>query len=144
MIMLAFDSKEIESALTQLAAALPGKISEAVTAAAQAIEAEAKERCPVDSGILRRSITTDVSAVGGNVTAIVGTNIEYAPYIHQGTGIYALEGNGRKNVPWAYKDAKTGDLIWTKGSKPQPFLRDAVDDVQPGLVKYFEDMLRRG
>lgn len=45
------------------------------------IEAEAKKKCPVDTGRLRASITTTVE--GGKV--IVGSNVKYAPYVEWGT-----------------------------------------------------------
>lgn len=45
------------------------------------IEGEAKARCPVDTGELRRSITSQVEEMFG----IVGTNKEYAGYVELGT-----------------------------------------------------------
>lgn len=44
-------------------------------------EGYAKQKCPVDTGRLRNSIThvTDESA------AYIGTNVEYAPYVELGT-----------------------------------------------------------
>ena len=65
------------------------------------VEAQAKVNCPVDDGQLRQSIGSEVK---GNIGAI-GTNVEYAPYVHQGTGIYAVNGDGRK-TRWKYQDAK--------------------------------------
>lgn len=44
-------------------------------------EAYAKEECPVDTGTLRDSI----SHVVDDNTAIIGTNVEYAPYVELGT-----------------------------------------------------------
>lgn len=44
-------------------------------------EAYAKEECPVDTGTLRDSIS---HAVDDNTT-IIGTNVEYAPYVELGT-----------------------------------------------------------
>lgn len=43
----------------------------------------AAEKCPVDTGNLRASITHEVDA-GGNAVYI-GTNVEYAPYVELGT-----------------------------------------------------------
>ena len=85
-------------------------------------ERYAKELCPVDTGDLRNSIS--FQDVPEEEAVYIGTNIEYAPYIEFGTGIYA-EGGGR-TTPWAYRDSKTGEWIWTHGSKPRPFLRPAV------------------
>ena len=49
--------------------------------AALTLERNAKQKCPVDTGKLRASITTEV----GNLEAEVGTNVEYAPCVEFGT-----------------------------------------------------------
>lgn len=48
----------------------------ALEASAQLVEGEAILRCPVDTGNLRSSITHIVN----DDNAVVGTNVEYAPY----------------------------------------------------------------
>lgn len=46
------------------------------------IERDAKKSCPVDTGRLRGSITTNIiSTYSGEV----GTNVEYADYVNSGT-----------------------------------------------------------
>lgn len=90
------------------------------------VEHDAKEDCPVNDGILRQSITHSVELEGNNFVGYIGTNIEYAPYVHQGTGIYAAEGNGRKEVPWHYKD-RQGNWHSTKGIKPTPFIYNSIE-----------------
>ncbi|KKL61386.1 hypothetical protein LCGC14_2195790 [marine sediment metagenome] len=49
------------------------------------VERRAKEMCPVDTGTLKRSITHEI----GTDNAIVGTNVEYAPFIELGTDKWA-------------------------------------------------------
>ena len=44
-------------------------------------EGYAKRLCPVDTGNLRNSITH----TSDDDTAYIGTNVEYAPYVHDGT-----------------------------------------------------------
>jgi len=46
------------------------------------IEKEAKRICPVDTGRLRASITTEKV---DRLAYAVGTNVEYAPYVEFGT-----------------------------------------------------------
>lgn len=84
-------------------------------------ERYAKELAPVDTGRLRNSISHEVD----DSTVYIGTNVEYAPYLEFGTGIYA-EGGGRA-TPWSYQDDK-GEWHTTSGNQPQPFLRPALDD----------------
>lgn len=45
-------------------------------------EGYAKRLCPVDTGRLRNSIT---HAVEGSEAVVIGTNVEYAPYVELGT-----------------------------------------------------------
>ena len=84
------------------------------------VENDAKVRCPVDEGNLRRSITHEVD---GN-TGIVGTNVSYAPYVESGTGLFSSQGNGRQDR-WSYQDAQ-GNWYSTIGQKPQPYLHPAL------------------
>lgn len=45
------------------------------------VESAAKGFAPVDTGRLRASITHDADETG----AVIGTNVEYAPYVELGT-----------------------------------------------------------
>lgn len=90
------------------------------------VESQAKQNCPVDIGILRASITSETEVTAREIVGRVGTNEEYGPYVHNGTGIYAKDGNGRK-TPWGYtvRAGKHKGFHWTKGQRPQPFLENA-------------------
>ncbi|WP_418751204.1 HK97-gp10 family putative phage morphogenesis protein [Frisingicoccus sp.] len=89
------------------------------------IEADAKRNCPKDTGLLAASITSEVEMTLDEIIGRTGTNLEYGPYVHNGTGIYAKDGNGRK-TPWSWEGVgKYKGRHWTKGQKPQPFLEDA-------------------
>ena len=136
-----WDDEELQKALAHIEEVLPERLEECVEKACLAIEAEAKERCPVRDGTLRRSIMTEVGKKDDKVVGQVGTNLEYAPYIHEGTGIYARAGNGRKEVPWVYYDEKTDKFYSTKGIKPCPFLQEACNKVSPRLTDYFKGVL---
>lgn len=119
---------------------LPEAMKQGLEAVGQLVENKAKENCPVDDGQLRASITHEISEDISSVA--IGSNLEYAPYVHQGTGLFAVEGDGRKQVPWRYQDAK-GQWYSTKGQKPNPFLQKAVDENRDKLIKPFENLLDR-
>lgn len=102
------------------------------------VEGTAKELCPVDDGQLRQSINSKVIS---NKNAAVGTNVEYAPYVHQGTGIYAVNGDGRQ-TPWSYKDAE-GKWHTTRGQQPNPFLERALDQNREKIIEIFQQEIRR-
>ena len=73
--------------------------------------------------------------IGDEVHGSVGNTLEHAIYHHQGTGVYAENGNGRK-TPWSYTDPETGKEIWTKGSKPNPYLKDTIEQEQSNIAKW--------
>lgn len=52
------------------------------------VESKAKVLCPVDQGRLRSSITHELVEVGGDLVVRIGTNVSYARFVHDGTGIY--------------------------------------------------------
>lgn len=114
------------------------KLLKGVEKALTVIEADAKRNCPVDDGRLRSSITHTVEATDEQARGRVGTNVEYAPYVHEGTGIYAKNGDGRKK-PWVYKHPKSGEMVFTHGQKPNPFLRDAMDQNQEKIAGIFKE-----
>ena len=101
----------------------PEVIAAALGKCCALVEDAAKQKAPKDSGDLRRSITSRVE--GG--TGIVFTPLEYAPYVEFGTGIFAEDGNGRQ-TGWAYEDEETGERIFTRGSRPHPYLRPALNE----------------
>ena len=107
----------------------PDTIADALGKCCALVERTAKELAPKDNGELRRSIT---SKVEGNV-GIVFTNLEYAPYVEYGTGLFA-ETEGRKDVPWCYEDEE-GERHSTSGQKPQPFMRPALDQNRANIKK---------
>ena len=115
--------------------------SVAIDRGCQVIENKAKELCPVDDGILRASITHKVQESSvGTITGTVGTGVEYAPYVHQGTGLFAVNDDGRKE-PWVYKDAK-GQFHKTIGQKPQPFLLDASIGEMDAVIRQISEVMK--
>lgn len=107
---------------------------------------EAVRRCPVDEGRLKNSLTMEMRRVSGVPVAVVGTNLEYGLYVHEGTGIYGTKnprpirpvrarvlrwpvknnsGSGRRR----YRGGKTARYAYAKqvkGMPGRPFLRDSL------------------
>lgn len=87
--------------LENVAEALQGdEFMGAMHEAVNILTADAKRFSPVDTGRLRSSIAGSVSKVGfpmKRIQGIVGTNIEYARYMEDGTGVFA--GNAPVNMP---------------------------------------------
>jgi len=57
---------------------------EAITHGAMAIIGDAKKNCPVDTGRLRNSITSEIKKNSGSIVGKVGTNVKYAPHVEYG------------------------------------------------------------
>ena len=109
-----------------------------------AVEGDAKKNCPVDTGGLRASINHDVKVEGKTIIGVVGTNMEHGPYIEFGTGPKAAAnpnesaqhvGAHFRNTPWAYRNPKTDEVIWTHGYVGQPFLFPALKKNQQEIPK---------
>lgn len=84
----------------------------------------------VDNGKLRDSIAHQV--VEDEKAVYVGTNSEYAVYVHEGTGKYAVSGGGTLKKRWAYKDKLTGEWRIGVPQKPRRFVKNTIE-------KYLED-----
>jgi hypothetical protein len=108
------------------------------------VESKAKQNISknpkrVDTGRLRSSITWEIRLLGQKPIGRVGTNVKYAKFVHDGTGIYGPTGQlirpkHAKALRWKSKQygAKKGKnkgyafAKYTKGMKPNPFLKDAL------------------
>ena len=95
-------------------------IADGINEAAGIVEGSAKKLCPVDSGHLRETIhIMKQAAAGRDLSATVGTNVEYAPYVEFGTGVRGDATNENTNLPLSYK------MDWA-GQIAQPFLAPAL------------------
>lgn len=72
---------EVKSNLKDIKEASDQSVKMALTICGLMAERYAKALCPVDTGRLRNSITHQVDGK----TLMVGTNVEYAPYVELGT-----------------------------------------------------------
>ncbi len=60
-------------------------LAAAVAEEADALQAEAKRRCPADSGALKDSIRVEMRAQGAEFEATVGSKLAYATSVELGT-----------------------------------------------------------
>ena len=106
------------------------------------IKREAEAEVPFDEGDLRGTIRSVLEqaaqyVIAGKVLA-GGPDAPYALWVHEGTGEHARGGDGRK-TPWVYFNEKTGQFVFTRGQKPNPFLERAWNR----HIKDFEKELRK-
>ena len=113
-------------------------IEEQMLEAAQFVESVAREKAPKDTGTLKGSIESKVERNGNVITGIVFTPVEYAPYQEFGTGLFAVNGDGRK-TGWAYEDPKTGEKVWTRGNRPHPFMGPALRENKDVILQFLKE-----
>jgi len=80
-----------DAELYRLLSSPQGPVARDLIRRAIRVHSHAVSLCPVDTGNLRSSITWEIEhdeeegGPEGGVSAIVGTNVEYAPYVEYGT-----------------------------------------------------------
>ncbi|MEE1774444.1 HK97 gp10 family phage protein [Streptomyces sp. JV185] len=121
-----------EAAIAELVRAIVGEVA---TATAN----QARRLAPVDNGPLRASIRQSVDVRGNLVVGEVYSDLEYAAYVHEGTGIYGPTGQPIRPVrarvlSWQPRGGPRAFARSVKGQRPNPFLLRALRDVAPGPV----------
>lgn len=99
-------------------------VAKAIGEATKKVQGDAKDLAPVreiDGGRLRNSIQGTLKVKDSEVTGIVSTNVEYAPYVEFGTGQRGSQSNipSKSEVSLSYRED------W-KGMSPQPFMYPAM------------------
>lgn len=97
----------------QALSAIDAAVSRALEIIGGTAETNAKQLAPVRSGNLRNSITHQVD--DAEKAAVIGTNVEYAPYVELGT----------------------------RKQKPKPYLRPAIEDHIPEYQAILEREVKK-
>ena len=104
-------------------------IADGINKAAGIVEGRAKKKCPVDTGNLRGSIHIMRRATAGKeMSATVGTNVEYAPFVEFGTGVRGAATNENTKVAVSYAPD------WA-GQSAQPYLMPALRENKDNIEK---------
>ena len=115
------------------------EILNALEEASGELEAQVKRNTKVKTGKTKDSWNHKVDE--SKYEAYVGSNYENAIWEEFGTGIYAQNGNGRKDVPWAYQDEQ-GKWHRTKGKKPRRALQRAFDTMKNRIERFFKERFK--
>jgi HK97 gp10 family phage protein len=105
------------------------------------VEAEAKQRVAVKTGHLRRSITHETEHEDHKSTARIGTNVEYAQVLEEGSKPHEIKRKDGKplklniNGKWV-----TVGKVNHPGTKAQPYLRPAIEE----NVDEIQERIKRG
>ena len=112
---------------------LADEIRQKLDICGQIVVRDAVKLAPKDTGQLRASWT--IKRYENSVKIKFAS--EYGYYVHEGTGIHASSGLGRK-TPWTYyynggkgrKGYRT-----TRGQKPQPFLSKSLEKNKDKIIQ---------
>lgn len=132
-----FGNKKLQRAIRKHGDKVTDEIKRIIYETAYVIHSNAQASAPVDESNLRDSI--EVEILQGGMAAVVRVTANYAIYVEYGTGIYAVEGDGR-NTPWTYYSDKLGRFVTTQGMKPQPFWDPAIDKGKRHFRKEMRDL----
>jgi HK97 gp10 family phage protein len=80
-----------QAALRQLFQSADGPVGKDLARRAIRVEARAKQLCPVDTGRLRSSITHELATQGGQLSARIGTDVDYGKHVELGTARAAAQ-----------------------------------------------------
>lgn len=127
-------SKFVPGNLGGLIVRLRGALKRGVSEVGTNVEMSAKIFCPVDTGTLRRSIQTEVVEDGPKISAFIGPQVDYGPYVEFGTGERGASspeaGPGPYRSDWA-------------GMTPQPYMRPALEEHSRTAPEVIADEIRQ-
>ena len=129
-------SKKIEKALRSLPENVEREVKESTERILQNIQFNA----PVDTGQLRDSFHASYEWKGKTFTSFIESDCTYLKYVLYGTGVYAINGDGRK-TPWVYY--KDGNYYFTRGIQPNPFIDKALLDEKRSLRRSVRKAIKK-
>ena len=116
------------------------------------MSSSAKLNAPVDRDRLRSNIGHEVKTTFGEITGIVGTNVEYAPHMEYGTTHTKMPPPGALDV-WARRHGIPSGFLVARailrrgGLRARRFMQKAFDqhkrEVKPNLETAFARALKR-
>lgn len=125
-----------QAALDRLLKSPNGPAARRMLQLGRKVEGLAKREVNVDTGQLRSSISTQLMFFGNRITVRVGSNVFYAWYIHDGTGIYGPRHQPIKPVRaklLVFRPRGGGKVVFARqvrGVKSNPFLLKALRAVR--------------
>jgi hypothetical protein len=110
-----------------------GMVTRYVLRRTQAIRNRAVLYCPVDTGNLRSSIVSAVRSDGMVVVGTVGTPVDYAVAVHEGTRPHVIRPRRARVLAWGPPGARVfATFARHPGTRGRPFLRRALEEVMAG------------
>lgn len=134
-----------ESNLKNVTKKIELEIYNALEEAAGTLEAQVKRNQRVDTGKTKGSWKHYVSIK--ERAAYIGSNYMNAIYEEFGTGIHAIDDDGKpsgkgRQTPWVYTPDDGKTFYRTRGKKPIRPLYNAMTLLRPKIYNYFEERFK--
>ncbi|ONK13137.1 HK97 gp10 family phage protein [Streptomyces sp. MP131-18] len=131
---------ELDNGVIDRELSAAGWVGTMVREVTEAVEASARARCP-GNGPLRASIQSEITDRPGEVLGEVFSDLDYARYVHEGTGVYGprrrpIRPVRRQVLTW--RDLGSGERVFARqveGQRPRPFLMDGLLAASPWPVR---------
>ncbi len=143
------DMREVDALIRRYGEAAPAVAREmtvAMTRATAQVQHDAQVLVPVDTGHLRRSITTDVTPFVGRV----GSNVPYAPVVEYGRRPGAPMPPSGALDGWARRKGISASAIFAirlriarRGIKARPYLVPALERNRVAINQEFDRAIER-
>ena len=104
------------------------------------VESQTKKNTKVDTGKTKGSWEHKVNEA--KMEAEVGSRYKNALWEEFGTGIYALNGDGRK-TKWVYKNPNNNKFYATVGKKPRRALHNAYAGLKNKLIRSAQERFKK-
>lgn len=127
MAKVILNQQELKALLTSPG----GGVAQDILRRSRRVENRAKQLCPVNTGRLRASVTHELRTDAGVPVGRIGTNVKYAMYVHEGTGLFGpkkklIRPKTARALRWRTRGGSVVYARFSRGSKPRPFLREAL------------------
>lgn len=139
-ITITIDAARFGEDMDKVLAKLDSMLPETMERVASQMLDYAQVNAPVDTGTLKDRLEASVEKTDSDISAVVGTSLEYAPYQEYGTGDRGAAEGGD-----SYK-GHTEPVSYTAGwggVSPHPYLRPALYDMQDVYIQMVEQTVDR-
>jgi hypothetical protein len=135
--MLSWNTKEFTESVSEALENKKIKLMENMDKTLEIIHNTSNKFAPEDTGEMVDDSGYNTRLIDNQIIGTIGYLQFYSIYVHQGTGIHALNGDGRK-TPWCWfpttqkwisiaheLNGNDSPFIWTRGQRPKQFLYKA-------------------
>jgi len=120
------NTRQYERGFRRVFGRMSDEVKQAVDRTRVDVQNEARRRAPVDTGRLRSSIVSRAEGSGRSLGYVVGSNVNYAAAVEFGTAPHVIKPKYKQALYWPGA-AHPVTQVNHPGTRPQPFLRPAIE-----------------